>query len=206
MRCPFCRNPSTNVVDSRSPKPGFIIRRRRHCPACGKRFTTFERVALAMPWIIKRGGGRVEYNRAKLRGSMQLALRKRPVSSERIDAAVGAIEQKLAGAGEREVRSSKLGELVLDELRSIDTIAWIRFASVYLNINDPKAFVDMIEQVLRETPPPERDSSEVEYGIAPPELIAPLKVADTPVEYPDDTDPNGPLGASDPDGYIRKYR
>ena len=101
MRCPFCRHPSTSVVDSRAPKPGFVIRRRRQCPACGKRFTTFERVAIAMPWIIKRGGGRVEYNRAKLRGSMQLALRKRPVSSERIDAAVGAIEHKLSAMGER---------------------------------------------------------------------------------------------------------
>ncbi|OLA93607.1 MAG: transcriptional regulator NrdR, partial [Sutterella sp. 54_7] len=116
MRCPFCRHPSTSVVDSRAPKPGFVIRRRRQCPACGKRFTTFERVAIAMPWIIKRGGGRVEYNRAKLRGSMQLALRKRPVSSERIDAAVGAIEHKLSAMGEREVRSSKLGELVLEAL------------------------------------------------------------------------------------------
>ena len=105
MRCPFCRHPSTSVVDSRAPKPGFVIRRRRQCPACGKRFTTFERVAIAMPWIIKRGGGRVEYNRAKLRGSMQLALRKRPVSSERIDAAVGAIEHKLSAKGHREVRS-----------------------------------------------------------------------------------------------------
>lgn len=152
MRCPFCRNPQTSVVDSRAPKPGFVIRRRRQCPACGKRFTTFERVSLSMPWIVKKGGGRAEYDREKLRRSMMLALRKRPVSSERIDAAVDAIEQKLVGLGEREVRSTKIGEYVLEELRGIDTIAWIRFASVYLNISDPQAFAEMIEAALRDEP------------------------------------------------------
>ena len=100
-----------------------------------------------MPWIIKRGGGRVEYNRAKLRGSMQLALRKRPVSSERIDAAVGAIEHKLSAMGEREVRSSKLGELVLEALRGMDTIAWIRFASVYLSFDNINEFTKEIENL-----------------------------------------------------------
>lgn len=152
MRCPFCRNSQTSVVDSRAPKPGFVIRRRRQCPACGKRFTTFERVSLILPWIVKKGGGRVDYDRDKLRSSMALALRKRPVSSERIDAAVDAIEQKLVGLGEREVRSSKLGDMVLEELRGIDTIAWIRFASVYLNIGDPKAFAAMIEGALKDAP------------------------------------------------------
>lgn len=209
MRCPFCRHPSTSVVDSRAPKPGFVIRRRRQCPACGKRFTTFERVAIAMPWIIKRGGGRVEYNRAKLRGSMQLALRKRPVSSERIDAAVGAIEHKLSAMGEREVRSSKLGELVLEALRGMDTIAWIRFASVYLNINDPKAFAEMIEQALREAPAAaDEDAAGLEtgefYGV--PETDESVGVADSPIELSDDSDPKGQLASSDPDGYIRKYR
>ena len=156
----------------------------------------------------KRGGGRVEYNRAKLRGSMQLALRKRPVSSERIDAAVGAIEHKLSAMGEREVRSSKLGELVLEALRGMDTIAWIRFASVYLNINDPKAFAEMIEQALREAPAADEDAAGLEtgefYGV--PETDESVEVADSPIELSDDSDPKGQLASSDPDGYIRKYR
>ena len=104
-----------------------------------------------MPWIVKKGGGRAEYSREKLRSSMALALRKRPVSSERIDAAVDAIERKMSGTGEREIRSSRVGELVLEELRGIDIIAWIRFASVYLNISDPKAFAEMIERALHES-------------------------------------------------------
>ena len=143
MRCPFCQHNQTSVVDSRTPESGLVIRRRRQCQSCGKRFTTFERISLAMPWIVKKGGGRAEYSREKLRSSMALALRKRPVSSERIDAAVGT--------GEREIRSSRVGELVLEELRGIDIIAWIRFASVYLNISDPKAFAEMIERALHES-------------------------------------------------------
>ena len=143
MRCPFCQHNQTSVVDSRTPESGLVIRRRRQCQSCGKRFTTFERISLAMPWIVKKGGGRAEYSREKLRSSMALALRKRPVSSERIDAAVDAIERK--------IRSSRVGELVLEELRGIDIIAWIRFASVYLNISDPKAFAEMIERALHES-------------------------------------------------------
>ena len=138
---------------------------------------------------------------------MQLALRKRPVSSERIDAAVGAIEHKLSAMGEREVRSSKLGELVLEALRGMDTIAWIRFASFYLNINDPKAFAEMIEQALREAPAAaEEDAAGLEtgefYGV--PETDESVEVADSPIELSDDSDPKGQLASSDPDGYIRK--
>ena len=151
MRCPFCQHNQTSVVDSRTPESGLVIRRRRQCQSCGKRFTTFERISLAMPWIVKKGGGRAEYSREKLRSSMALALRKRPVSSERIDTAVDAIERKMSGTGEREIRSSRVGELVLEELRGIDIIAWIRFASVYLNISDPKAFAEMIELALHES-------------------------------------------------------
>lgn len=151
MRCPFCSHPQTSVVDSRAPESGSVIRRRRECLKCGKRFTTFERISLGLPWIVKKGGGRVEYNREKLRGSMMLALRKRPVSRERIDAAVDAIEQKMVATGEREIRTTRVGELVLEELRQIDIIGWIRFASVYLNISDPQAFVKMIESTLKET-------------------------------------------------------
>ncbi len=150
MRCPYCQNPVTSVVDSRAPEMGAVIRRRRQCPKCGKRFTTFERVSLSLPYIVKRGGARVEYNREKLRSSMALALRKRPVSPDRIDEALDEIEQRMVMSGEREIRSSRLGELVLESLKNLDIIAYIRFASVYFNINDPEAFVSMIERAVKE--------------------------------------------------------
>lgn len=149
MRCPYCQNPVTSVVDSRAPEMGAVIRRRQ-CPKCGKRFTTFERVSLSLPYIVKRGGARVEYNREKLRSSMALALRKRPVSPDRIDEALDEIEQRMVMSGEREIRSSRLGELVLESLKNLDIIAYIRFASVYFNINDPEAFVSMIERAVKE--------------------------------------------------------
>lgn len=150
MRCPFCQNPVTSVIDSRAPEGGAVIRRRRQCPQCQKRFTTFERVSFNMPWVVKKGGGRMEYDRAKLYGSIALALRKRPVSPDRIDEAVDRIEQTLVLSGEREVRTNRIGELVLDALKRLDTIAYIRFASVYFNINDPEAFIEMIHQAVRE--------------------------------------------------------
>lgn len=148
MRCPFCQNKDTQVIDSRAPEEGAVIRRRRRCPACGKRFTTFERAQLTMPVIVKRGGVREEYNRGKLRGSMSLALRKRPVSQDKIDDAVDAIEQAMILTGEREIRASRLGELVLEALQRLDIIAYIRFASVYFNINDPQAFITMIQNAI----------------------------------------------------------
>jgi transcriptional repressor NrdR len=148
MRCPFCQNKDTQVIDSRAPEEGAVIRRRRRCPACGKRFTTFERAQLTMPVIVKRGGVREEYNRDKLRGSMSLALRKRPVSQDKIDDAVDAIEQAMILTGEREIRASRLGELVLEALQRLDIIAYIRFTSVYFNINDPQAFITMIQNAI----------------------------------------------------------
>ena len=148
MRCPFCQNRDTQVIDSRAPEEGAVIRRRRRCSACGKRFTTFERAQLTMPVIVKRGGVRSEYNREKLYASMSLALRKRPVSPDKIDDAVDAIEQAMILTGEREIRSSRLGELVLEALQRLDTIAYIRFASVYFNINDPQTFISMIERAV----------------------------------------------------------
>lgn len=148
MRCPFCHSLDTQVIDSRSSEEGWAIRRRRKCPSCGKRFTTYERVELVMPAIIKKGGARVEYDRSKLKGSMQLALRKRPVSRERLDEAVGRIEQRLMTLGEKEVRSERLGNLVLEELRALDSIAYIRFASVYFNVEKPEAFAELMRDVI----------------------------------------------------------
>ena len=110
MRCPFCQHKDTQVIDSRSPEEGTVIRRRRQCVKCGKRFTTFERAALEMPYIVKKGGARVEYNRDKLYASMSLALRKRPVSPQRVQEAVDGIERTLILSGESEIRSSRLGE------------------------------------------------------------------------------------------------
>lgn len=148
MRCPFCRSLDTQVIDSRASEEGWTIRRRRKCPDCGKRFTTYERVELAMPTIIKKGGARTEYDRQKLSSSMMLALRKRPVPREKLDEAVGRIEQRLMTLGEREVKSERLGDLVLEELRALDLVAYIRFASVYFNVEKPEAFAELLRDVI----------------------------------------------------------
>ncbi|MEM5401517.1 MULTISPECIES: transcriptional regulator NrdR [Paraburkholderia] len=149
MRCPFCRHEDTQVVDSRVSEDGAAIRRRRRCPACDKRFTTYERVELAMPSIVKKDGSRTEFDRRKIMASMQLALRKRPVAADAIDAAVARIEYQLLGSGEREVRSERLGELVMDELRELDKVAFVRFASVYRRFEDVSEFEDVIEEFRR---------------------------------------------------------
>ena len=149
MRCPFCRHEDTQVVDSRVSEDGAAIRRRRRCPACDKRFTTYERVELAMPSIVKKDGSRTEFDRRKIVASMQLALRKRPVAADAIDAAVARIEYQLLGSGEREVRSERLGELVMGELRELDKVAFVRFASVYRRFEDVSEFEDVIEEFRR---------------------------------------------------------
>jgi transcriptional repressor NrdR len=152
MRCPFCRHEDTQVVDSRVAEDGAAIRRRRRCPACDKRFTTYERVELMLPVVVKKDGSRTEFDRRKIAASMQLALRKRPVAAEAIDAAVARIEYQLLGSGEREVRSDRLGELVMEELRGLDTIAYVRFASVYRRFEDVSEFEDVIEEFRRAAP------------------------------------------------------
>jgi transcriptional repressor NrdR len=147
MRCPFCRNDDTQVIDSRASDEGATIRRRRKCLACDKRFTTYERVELAMPAVIKRGGGRTDYDRAKLRASMQLALRKRPVAAEALDEAIGRIEDKLLTSAQREIKSEKLGELVMRELKRLDKVGYIRFASVYRSFEDVDEFAEVVKEV-----------------------------------------------------------
>jgi transcriptional repressor NrdR len=147
MKCPFCQHPDTQVIDSRASDEGASIRRRRKCLSCEKRFTTYEKVELAMPAIIKRGGGRAEYDRAKLLTSMQLALRKRPVPSNVVDDAVARIEEKLRSSAQREIKSEKLGELVMRELKRIDKVAYIRFASVYRSFEDVDDFSEMVKEV-----------------------------------------------------------
>lgn len=146
MQCPFCKHNQTQVIDSRTSEDGSTIRRRRRCLSCDKRFTTYERVELSMPSIIKRGGGRCEYDQKKLRASMMLALRKRPVSRERVDEAVLRIEHKILALGEREVKSERIGEFVMQELRNLDKVAYVRFASVYRNFEDVNKFVEMVKE------------------------------------------------------------
>ena len=147
MKCPFCAHADTAVVDSRAADEGAVIRRRRRCLACEKRFTTYERAELRMPVLVKKNGARADYDREKLRSSFKLALRKRDVSSDKIDDAIMRIEDRLIGMAEREVATHKLGERVMRELRKLDKIAYIRFASVYRNFEDPGEFEGVIAEV-----------------------------------------------------------
>ncbi|WP_019938147.1 transcriptional regulator NrdR [Bordetella sp. FB-8] len=147
MKCPFCDNSDTQVVDSRVSEEGDTIRRRRRCLACDKRFTTYERVELVMPSVIKRNGIRVEYDPAKLRASLSLALRKRTISTTEVDAAVARIEERLLASGVREVPSERIGELVMGELKKLDKVAYVRFASVYRSFEDIGEFIDAIREM-----------------------------------------------------------
>lgn len=149
MHCPFCSHPDTQVVDSRVSDEGSFIRRRRQCGHCGKRFTTYERPDISFPAIVKKDGRRVPYARPKLRASLDLALRKRPVNTEQVDSAVAGIEEKLLASGVREIASSKLGEWVIQELRQLDKIAYIRFASVYRNFEDVDEFRAAVDEIKR---------------------------------------------------------
>jgi transcriptional repressor NrdR len=152
MRCPFCRHEDTQVVDSRVSEDGAAIRRRRRCPECDKRFTTYERVELGLPAVVKKDGSRVEFDRNKLAASLQLALRKRPVSAESVADAVARIEYQMLGTGEREIRSEQLGELVMNELRRLDKIAYVRFASVYRRFEDVSEFQDLLQEIRNPGP------------------------------------------------------
>ena len=150
MKCPFCQHDDTQVLDTRISEEGDSIRRRRRCVSCDKRFTTYERIELTMPVVVKKNGSRTDFDPKKLQASLQLALRKRPVSAEAVDAAIHRIEQKLLSSGEREVVSGQIGELVMRELQRLDKIAYIRFASVYKSFEDVAEFQDAIAEVGRE--------------------------------------------------------
>ncbi|MDQ1924516.1 transcriptional regulator NrdR [Massilia pseudoviolaceinigra] len=153
MKCPFCQHEDTQVLDTRVSEEGDSIRRRRRCVKCDKRFTTYERIELSMPIIVKKNGSRTEFALVKLRGSLMLALRKRPVSAEAIDSAVASIEEKLLTSGQREVDTGHVGELVMQELKRLDKIAYIRFASVYKNFEDLAEFQEAIAEVGHERKP-----------------------------------------------------
>lgn len=147
MRCPFCSHPDTHVAETRESDEGDVIRRRRRCPACDKRFTTYERAELAMPAVVKKDGSRSEFDRAKIRASMLLALRKRPVSIDQVDAALGRIEEKLLASGANELPSSKIGEMVMRELKKLDKVAYVRFASVYRSFEGVDEFSRLIKDI-----------------------------------------------------------
>ncbi|HRM00297.1 MAG TPA: transcriptional regulator NrdR [Acidovorax sp.] len=149
MKCPFCSHLETQVVETRVSEEGDFIRRRRQCGACDKRFTTYERPEVNFPAIVKKDGRRIEYDRSKLLGSFNLALRKRPVSTTQIDSAMERIEEKLLNLGQREILSSRIGELVMRELKKLDKVAYIRFASVYRSFEDIDDFRAMVDEVRK---------------------------------------------------------
>lgn len=147
MNCPFCGADDTQVVDSRVSEEGDRIRRRRRCPVCDKRFTTYETVELRLPQVVKANGMRQEYDEEKLRTGFSRALHKRPVPTEYVDGAVERITQKMLALGEREIPSRRIGELVMRELYKMDKVAYIRFASVYKDFQDVEDFRDVLREV-----------------------------------------------------------
>ena len=153
MRCPFCGGSDTRVIDSRIVGEGEQVRRRRECETCSERFTTYESAELSLPRVIKRDGTRETFNELKLRASIQQALQKRPVASDRIEAALSRIQQNLTQRGEREMRSREVGELVMAELRDLDQVAYVRFASVYRSFQDVNDFREEIERLDSEPSP-----------------------------------------------------
>ena len=153
MRCPFCGFEDTQVVETRNSDEGDAIRRRRRCAGCDKRFTTYERPEIDLPTIVKRDGRRTAFDREKLSSSMWLALRKRPVTTEAVDAAIHSIETRLMQSGEREIDSTQLGEWVMAALRKLDKVAYVRFASVYRSFDDVSEFVEAINETGRRKKP-----------------------------------------------------
>src|SRR5215470_8092778 len=147
MRCPFCQHDDTQVKDSRPTEDNAAIRRSRVCPACGARFTTFERVQLRDLIVIKKSGRRVPFDRDKLMRSIQHAIRKRPVEPERVERMVNGIVRRLESSGETEIQSTAIGELVMQGLGNLDTVAYVRFASVYKNFREAKDFENIIGQL-----------------------------------------------------------
>ncbi|MFW2372107.1 MAG: transcriptional regulator NrdR [Gammaproteobacteria bacterium] len=147
MHCPFCSAPDTRVIDSRLSGDGDNVRRRRECVECGERFTTYEKAELNLPRVVKQDGSRQPFSEEKLRSGLCKALEKRPVSMEQIEASVSRIKHNLLTAGEREVDARKIGDRVMEELRQLDHVAYIRFASVYLDFEDVDAFREAIEKL-----------------------------------------------------------
>lgn len=149
MKCPFCGHQDTQVVETRVSEDGDFIRRRRRCASCEKRFTTYEKPEVSYPVVVKKDGRRTDYAHGKLEGSFAIALRKRPVSTAQVDAAIERIEEHLLSLGQREVASNRIGELVMRELKKLDQVAYIRYASVYRSFEDIDEFKNLVDEVRR---------------------------------------------------------
>ena len=160
MHCPFCGAQDTKVIDSRLAGEGAQVRRRRECLSCGERFTTYETAELALPRVVKRDGSRVPFDENRLRTGMMRALEKRPVDTEAVEAAISRILKRARGSGEREIPSRVIGEWVMAELRDLDQVAYVRFASVYRSFQDVSAFAEEVER-LRNTPSPEERRNQI---------------------------------------------
>ncbi len=152
MHCPFCSADDTKVIDSRLVAEGNSIRRRRECATCGERFTTFEMAELVMPYVIKRDGKREPFNEDKLRRGLLRALEKRPVSAEQVESAISHIKHQLRTTGEREVPAKQVGEEVMTELKRLDAVAYVRFASVYRDFQDLSEFQEEIRRLTTDAP------------------------------------------------------
>ena len=152
MHCPFCKAQDTKVIDSRLVAEGEQVRRRRECLECGERYTTYESAELLMPRLIKQNGNRESFDEIKLRAGLQRALEKRPVSVEEVEAAIARIKQALRATGERELPSRRVGEAVMDELRDLDQVAYVRFASVYRSFQDLSEFRSEIDRLESKKP------------------------------------------------------
>jgi transcriptional repressor NrdR len=176
MRCPFCSADETRVVDSRLAEDGDVVRRRRECEVCGERFTTFERAELRLPQVIKSDGRREPFNEDKLRAGLSRALEKRPVDAEAVEKLVARIRHKLTATGESEIASRTIGEWVMEELKELDPVAYVRFASVYRSFEDLNAFSEAVQR-LQSEPSREirRKQLELIPGPAPAEQKAPPK-------------------------------
>ncbi|PJK28687.1 transcriptional regulator NrdR [Minwuia thermotolerans] len=148
MRCPYCHNADTQVKDSRPTEDNTAIRRRRFCPNCGGRFTTFERIQLRELTVVKKNGQRVPFDRDKVARSIDIAIRKRPVDPERVERTINAIVRQLESSGESEIQSQTIGELIMRALANLDQVAYVRFASVYRNFREASDFEDFIGREL----------------------------------------------------------
>jgi transcriptional repressor NrdR len=148
MQCPFCKAADTRVIDSRTAEEGTVVRRRRECEKCAGRFTTFEKSQLSMPLVLKREGNPEPFNEDKLRRGMEHALFKRPVSAEQMDHAIENVLRKVQSSGEREIPSRRIGDWAMEELRDLDQVAYVRFASIYRQFQDVNAFRDEVERLL----------------------------------------------------------
>ncbi|MFB9067173.1 transcriptional regulator NrdR [Pseudofulvimonas gallinarii] len=152
MHCPFCQHEDTRVIDSRLSEDGATVRRRRECPACSERFNTFETAELKLPAIVKQDGRREQFDERKLRAGLELALHKRPVATDAVDVVVAKIIESLRRSADREIPSRRLGDWIMEALRPIDQVAFVRFASVYRRFEDVQAFREEIERLEREIP------------------------------------------------------